>query len=127
MTRRPARDRDDPLCQAKRSVLLVPWSRRRGTDSGAVVLLPPPPPFFLFFSLLELNANSPKDLSLSVIKRESKMETDRERDTEESQSKKCWTRKKEKINVSSLLQIRRRLKSQRNPRGNPVWFAGLLV
>lgn len=31
------------------------------------------------------------------------------------------------INVSSLLQIRRRLKSQRNPRGNPGWFEGLLV
>lgn len=33
----------------------------------------------------------------------------------------------EKINVSSLLQIRRRLKSHHNPQRNQVWFEDLLV
>lgn len=93
------------------------------------LFLPPPPPFFYFFSLYwSWMPDSPEDLSLYVIKRciggERKngreIETGTERETDMQDRGKLeeemlggW--KKEKINVSSLLQIRRRLKSRHNP------------
>lgn len=118
-------------------VLPVLWSKSRGIDIRTyffLLLL-----LFTFSSLPELTANSPEDLSLYVIKRRIGGERKKEREIETGTERKTdmQDRRKleeemfggggEKINVSSLLQIRRRLKSQHNPQGNPVWFEGLLV
>lgn len=84
-----------------------------------------------FFLLLTTGAECQQPRRLvSVIKRESERKKERYRQAEKerdayARQKKAGGRnvfwgKKEKINVSSLLQIQCRLKSRRNPQGNRV-------